>query len=162
MKIRSITSEFPEFLNMLQNFVFTYNDDNKKFLSKIFSKISFLKNLSALQFHKLLYSITEMKVTDGEKILKEEDVINHMIIVKSGVLEVSILIDGNPFVLERLGPESVVNYRNIVFDQEIMLVNVTCVETGELLLLQKADIVKIADDNKRFERMFTNQFQALH
>jgi CRP-like cAMP-binding protein len=63
-----------------------------------------------------------------------------MIIIKSGVLEVFVLIDGNEMVLERLGSESIINYRNIFYQDELMYVNIRCKENAQLMVLSKGDI----------------------
>ena len=77
-------------------------------------------------FHKIIYSFKEVVVNKGEVLLKEGDPVNFLIIVKTGEIELSSHIDSTTFVLEKLGPGSILNFRKFYFDDETNNVNVTC------------------------------------
>lgn len=89
-------------------------------------------------------------------ILAEDEHVNKMIIVKSGVLEVFIHIDGNPMVLELLGSKSVLNHRNFLMTQELMFVNVRCRENAQVMILNQSDLMNF---RSIFNQMFNKQYK---
>ena len=63
-----------------------------------------------------------MKFYDqGEVLLKEWDEIEKIIFVVNGNLEVFSEFEGNEFIIEKLKPGSILNYRNIFTDDKMLV-----------------------------------------
>lgn len=82
-------------------------------------------------FHQLLYSLVEIQYEEGQVILKQGDS-PLMLIVSSGCLEVFTYFEGQEFVLAKLPPGSILNYRSL-FLQEPMAFNVRCTQSCSII-----------------------------
>ena len=134
-------NEVPLLLNCFQTHLFHYSDPMKKFMKKAIQQIPYLGPLFLNEqlFHKVLYQFRLRLINSGEIILEEKDVINTIIIVEHGVLEVFTEFEGNEFVIEKLTAGSVLNYRSIHLE-DLMYVNVRAVGQVHLRLLKISKI----------------------
>jgi CRP-like cAMP-binding protein len=72
-------------------------------------------------------------------LLKEGDPTDKIFFVVHGILEVYTEMEGNDFVIDKLKPGSILNYRNI-FTDDNMKVNVRSHNTGDGVNVQFLDI----------------------
>jgi CRP-like cAMP-binding protein len=70
-------------------------------------------------FHKILYSFQKKFYDQGEVLLREGDEIDKIIFVVNGNLEIYSEFEGNEFIIEKLKPGSILNYRNILTDDKM-------------------------------------------
>ena len=84
-----------------------------------------------------------MFIERGTYLLQERDKVDTIYIVISGLLEVYTEFDGNEFLLERLGPGSVINYRTIFMEEEVY-VNIKAITITHLqqLTCEKLDEIR--------------------
>ena len=87
-------------------------------------------------FNKILYSLKMKLYNNGDEVLKLDQEIDKIIFVVSGCLEVYTEFEGNEFVLEKLKPGSILNYRNILLQDERMQVKVRSKLTGDGTYIQ--------------------------
>ena len=137
-RLRSLISDYPIFLDRLKKQVYNYDDYYKVFMNQVLNQLDVLKNLKYETFHKVLYRFKEIVIDSNETLLSIGDRCNYLIIVKKGELEAFVTIDRTTFVLEKLRPGSILNYRNFFFNNEKMQVNVrSTVETTTVMILSK-------------------------
>ena len=60
-------------------------------------------------------------INQSDILLDEEDDIDKIIFVVSGCLEVYTEFEGNEFVIEKLKPGSILNYRNVFIDEKMQV-----------------------------------------
>ena len=116
--------------------------------------------MSKKTFHKLFYMMKEFIAEPDQTLLQEGQKPATLIIVKNGLLEVLIDIDGFNFVLARLGRGSIMNCRNILLKNENMKVSLKCKERAQLIFLPINDLNKVAEHDKQLKSsilMFTNK-----
>lgn len=58
-RFRMICSDYPIMFEFLTKHVYQYSDPNKNFIYNVFSKIEYLRDISAELFHQLLYTLEE-------------------------------------------------------------------------------------------------------
>ena len=70
-------------------------------------------------FHKILYSFQMKFYNHGDVLLREGDEIDKIIFVVNGSLDVFSEFEGNEFIIDKLKPGSILNYRNILTDDKM-------------------------------------------
>lgn len=98
-RLRQFTVDHPEISSLLKKHVFSYEDKKKKFFLNVFMRIPFLKDMDTEMFHEFMFSLKEIKFEHNEIVLRDNDEINHMIIIEEGELEVYTDFEQNEFVL---------------------------------------------------------------
>ena len=93
-RLRMLLSDHPLFMDKLEKHVYKYKDDNKQLLFNSFQMIEYLKGVEHRVFHAMLYNLQEFVIEQNEIVMRVNDVINSIIIVKSGTLELVMEIDG--------------------------------------------------------------------
>jgi CRP-like cAMP-binding protein len=92
-------------------------------------KIEFLKDgISPHILNKLIYTIPSKQYDPGQLIFKPGDIMNTIQMVEEGLVEIYIYFEGVRFVIERLYPGSVINYRNLFLDDEPTQVYAQCLK----------------------------------
>jgi hypothetical protein len=66
--------------------------------------------------------------------------------VEEGVVEIFIYFEGLRFVIERLYPGSVINYRNLFLDDEPTQVYAQCIRQSYILELDESHLVSCIDE----------------
>lgn len=72
-------------------------------------------------FHKILYSFESKFYESGDIIIAQGDIVDKVIFVVNGELEIFTEFEGNEFVFETLKPGSILNYRNIFTDDKMQV-----------------------------------------
>ena len=104
---------------MIEKCVQTYNDDGKRHILSMLKKIDFLKEgIPSVILNKLVYTIRCRQYDPGQLIFKPGDQMNTIQMIEAGMVEIFIYFEGLRFVIERLYPGSVINFRNLFLDDE--------------------------------------------
>lgn len=149
-------------LEGMKNHIFRYKDAHKQFMFNIFQRITYLKGIDVALFHKIMYSFKELIVQKDEILLKEGDPVNYMIVLKHGELELFNDIDSTIMVIERLGPGSVLNYRNFYFDEETMSVNVRCSARSVVMLLSIKRLNELISEDENLDKKFMLHMNSIY
>jgi hypothetical protein len=99
-----LLSDNPVWKDTLYQHVYSYNDDYKDMMSSIFNKIEYFRELEQPLFHNLIYKFKRCIFEQNEIVLRQYDVIDSLLIVEDGILEVMMHVDGFDMVVARLGP----------------------------------------------------------
>lgn len=146
-RLRMLVSDYPEYLIQLVRHMCSYKDQTKQLIFQAFEQIDYLKGLNKFMFHEISYSFKERLLEDKEVLIKEQELIDQIFIVKSGELEVFKEVDGNEFVFCKIRAGAVLNSRNVVFDHEKSKVSVRCSRRAQILVLHLKDLKTIALQN---------------
>lgn len=92
-----------------------------------------------------------VQVDVDEFLLKEFDETDCLYIVESGVLEIYLEVEGTKFVIETIKSGTVINYRNLFNDDE-MLLNMKAVLPTFLWQLSESSITKLTKKDKLLEK----------
>ena len=125
-RLRMITSDYPLFLSALFKTVFKYKDDYKTFMKSVLGRICYFRDIGTRMFHSVIYRFKQRHVDQNEVLLRPKEVIDTMIIVATGELEIVIEIDGADIVVARLGPGDALNHRNVLLSEMQSMVMVRC------------------------------------
>ena len=160
-----LVSDYPLFLERLESHVYHYHDDDKKFLFNTFQRIEFLKDASPSLFHRLLYKTREYDVEDGEILLRKDDKITSMLIVKTGEIDIIFETEGTQMVIATVGSGSVINFRNIFIPREKMMLTIRCRRRAKLLILSINELDHLASLDNEFDSKilrFINKLYKRH
>ena len=104
-------------------------------MTTVFSRIEYFTNLPPDIFHQLIYSFDRVQFTENEIVLRQFDIIDSLIIVESGELEVVMHVDGFEMVVAKLSRANCLNHRNICLDGRKMFLSVRASKPTTLLIL---------------------------
>jgi CRP-like cAMP-binding protein len=124
------------------------NDTFKQFMYQSIIQIEYFKEISNKFFHLLLYQFKMITLEQGERLLKEGDDTEQLYIVMKGCLNIYTEFEGNEFLLAKLPKGSVLNYR-VIFLEDQMLVRIQADEfTFIQCLHEKAFAILESEDFK--------------
>lgn len=91
--------------------VFAYDDDVKIFMENNLRKIDYMKKLDIDIFHEILFNFKQETFDKDTVISHEKEKVKKMYIVKNGILEITVKVDGVSLQIERLYRGSILNHR---------------------------------------------------
>lgn len=159
-----LMNEMPDMLKFLKRHIYNYTDPLKTFTKELMIKLPYFgaSYMHKHVFHKIIYSFQNKFYNEGEIILHEGDKADQIIFVVNGYLEMVTEFEGNEFVLERLTPGTILNYRNVFTDDQMQAsvrslvggrgTSIQLLETKSL----RALMIEFPDFGKRFQ-MYENQ-----
>mmetsp|Transcript_23886 Transcript_23886/g.23571 ORF Transcript_23886/g.23571 Transcript_23886/m.23571 type:complete len:268 (-) Transcript_23886:412-1215(-) len=109
-----LVQKYPELIQKFKDRIFHYDDHVKLFLEKAIDSISYLKYLSHHAKHEILFKFKRMNLEKGGFLFKIGDIAKQTFIIQSGVVEIKHTCEGQPFVIERLYRESVLNHSSFL------------------------------------------------
>lgn len=159
--ILQIQSDNPGFVQHLKHYVYKYRDPNKKFLQTALNKIEYCNGINEAAFVELMYSFKKSLYKAGFTLFKQDQNADCLTIVYEGIVEFYTHFEGAEFVLERLYPGSIYNFRTF-FMEDLMTVNARCQTNVTLFELNKGTIEGIMNKHEDFKRkMLSYQNQIL-
>ena len=90
-----------------------YHDPRTKFIAKMIKAIQYLDQIPDPILYELIFSLKIERYEKDDYLLLDGQFISKMFFVEQGYLEVFTQFEGNKFILDVLGPGSVINYRSI-------------------------------------------------
>ena len=111
--------DYPEYESKMQRKVYTYKQSRKKFFYQIASRIEYFKGMSIPMYHDLYYThLRPQSLDEGEYLIKKGEDTSYLYIIELGQIEVVKTIEGNEFVVEKLGRGSILNYTSIFVEDD--------------------------------------------
>jgi len=117
-----IQSDNPGFIKHLKKYMNEYNDPNQKFISAAMRKVEFCKGISDIAFVEIMHNFEKTNYKTGYQLFKEDQNIDSFSIVYEGIVEFYTYFERGEFILERLYPGSLYNFRTF-FMEDLMYVN---------------------------------------
>lgn len=93
-------------------------------------------------FHDVLFNMQQETCEKGTFIFKEQEKSTGIFIVKSGIIEVTVTIEGSSLAIERLYRGSIINHNAFLID-DICDVSGHCIDTLTLFYMTYMEIDKI-------------------
>ena len=109
-KFKEITSEFPELLEALKGQIYNYTDSVKTFALQCLQRVEFLEGISVEAMHEVLYGMDLHRYAKGQVFNKLND--SELLFLQNGLVEVYMQLKDHDFVIDRLYPGAVINFRN--------------------------------------------------
>jgi CRP-like cAMP-binding protein len=97
----------------------------------------------------LFFKLEPIYLDPGEVLLYEGDETNQLFFIEKGKLEIYIELDGQEYIIEYLGPGSVLNY-TVVFMTDPMIVNIRAIESTYISYLLEDDMEKMKSEDVQF------------
>lgn len=88
----------------------------------------------------LVYTMPSKNYEAGELLIRPGEPSETVMLIEHGVVEVYIFLSGNKFVIERLFSGSIINYRNVLLEDEPGQVYVQCLRPCFILELTEAHL----------------------
>ena len=83
--------------------------------------------------HDLFFSLQKQYYSKGQVIIRPGDNADNLMIVANGAIEVYTEFEGNKFIIDHLGPGSIINYRSF-FMSDLMHVFMECLTDVTVLI----------------------------
>lgn len=149
--IYQIQSDNPGIVQHLRAGVYKCRDPNKRFIETAMKKIDYFNNLKDESFTACMYSLKKNSYKKGHVLFKEEQDTSSFSIVYEGIVEIYTYFEGSEFVLERLYPGSIFNFRTFFMD-DLTYVNARCRDQVTLLEVSKETIEDLMSKHSDFCR----------
>jgi CRP-like cAMP-binding protein len=134
-----LVQKYPELISRFKDRVFHYDDHVKLFLEKVIDSISYFKFLSHHAKHEILYKFKRVNFEKGGMLFKIGDIAKQLFVIQSGVVEITHTCEGQPFVIERLYRESVMNHSSFLLEDDNDA-NAICATTVSVFALHYEDL----------------------
>lgn len=109
--------EFNDLKAMFLKEAFSYRDRQKEFITKSVSRVQYLQDISEPAIHDIIYSMDEKTYLAGEIFQQPGDDATTLYFLQDGMIEIYTKTDsGEDFILEKLFPGSVVNFRTFFLE----------------------------------------------
>ena len=72
--------------------------------------------------HEIIFKLTPISYERGHLILQENSIVDQMIIIVDGLVDIEIVIDDKPVVLESLPNGAVLNYHRFLLGKKFKMV----------------------------------------
>mmetsp|Transcript_30598 Transcript_30598/g.40708 ORF Transcript_30598/g.40708 Transcript_30598/m.40708 type:complete len:189 (-) Transcript_30598:1089-1655(-) len=155
---RRLVQDYPEYEACLKrHLVKTYTDHRVKFLSNMVKRVEYLDQVPVEILFDLIFSLKSKPFPKSESVLGAGENIEEIFFIEEGQVEVSTEFEGNKFVIDVLGPGSVINYRS-VFLKDQMYVDLTAISDVKMLTLHLDTLMALV--NKHGETSNRNQSEA--
>jgi CRP-like cAMP-binding protein len=142
VEFKNITSKYPSYLKHLKEQVYLYDDPIKLFLEEQIKRIPYLRNVEIDTFHDVLFNFNQETCDKGTYIFREGDRSAAVFIVKSGILEILVRVEGFEIAIERLYRGSIINH-NAFLIGDICDISGRCIDTQTIFFLNFEKINQI-------------------
>lgn len=145
----------PKMETAFKEYTFKYKDELRTFIEMEANKIFYFRNLSMITKQELLYGMVRNKYEEGQHLFQQGHEIDRMIIIQSGVVELSIAYDkrvpNEEFIIERLGAGAILNHQSFVIKDiaDTDFIAKTPVSCFELTYDRLKQVMKRRDDMMR-------------
>lgn len=119
---KELLIEFPEMEKDLKEGVFKYNDRVKNFITKSIQRVPYFRNVDVDALHDIIYMMKDRVFSKGSIIQSPGDDASSLFFIQDGLIEIYTQTEsGEDFVLEKLFPGSVINYRTFFLESNAMV-----------------------------------------
>ena len=132
---KRLIQDYPEYETCLRRFVVReYWDLRTKFLIQMVKRVEYLDQAADDIVFDIVFSLEQKFFDKDQMILAQNSNIKEIYFIEEGEVQVETEFDFNPFVIDKLGPGSVINYR-AVFLKDEMYVNIKALTEVKVLSL---------------------------
>ena len=167
---KNLERQFPSLTTSFKEYCFKYKDDLRTFLEMECEKIKYFSALSNITKQELLYCMERRTYEAGKPIFVAKQTIDRMIVIQSGIVELSIMYDKRrkyeDFVIERLTTGAILNHqafivKDIADTYYVCRTPVSCFELSyertKKVMEKRADLQQARKDIK--QALFTSHHQ---
>ncbi len=97
-------------------------------------KIPYLQRVATDSFHDVMFNFKQDTCDKGTYIFKEGETSNGLFIVKSGIIEILVRVEGYELAIERLYRGSIINH-NAFLIGDVCDISARCIDTQTLFYL---------------------------
>ena len=139
---KDLVNRSPLYLKGLKEQIYAYDDPVKLFLEEYLKKVPFLEQMNEDTFHEVLFNFKQDTFDKGATIFKVGEEATSMFVVKSGIIEVTVKIEGSEIAIERLYRGSIINH-NAFLIADYVDVSGRCLDTLTLVHISRHLISEI-------------------
>jgi hypothetical protein len=121
-KYREVLFKYQEINDKFYEQIYSYSDCLKLFKENRLREVPYLKDLSDPSMHEIIFKLTSISYERGHLILQENSIVDQMIIIVDGLIDIEIVIDDKPVVLESLPNGAVLNYHRFLLGKRFKMV----------------------------------------
>jgi len=109
-----LIQDYPEWEVCLKRHVIShYWDFRTKFIAEMIKRVEYFDLVPQDILYDLIFSL-EIKIFDKDDVvLHTDEIIDSILFIEEGQIEVHTEFDGNKFTIDKLGPGSAINYRAV-------------------------------------------------
>lgn len=149
-RFKEFAIEFPDYKDVLKKRINRYKDPKINFLKKTIRSVYLFKEISDLVMTDLLYQMTPKYYNKGDFICKCGEVGDTLLILEKGEIDIKTEMEGNEFMIDRLIPGTVINYRTFLLEDD-MDVDLICVSGCKILEMPFKKLELIMMEHPEFE-----------
>ncbi|CDW89695.1 UNKNOWN [Stylonychia lemnae] len=149
-----ISMKYPKLVQEMKEQIFAYDDDIKVFMESNLKKISYMQNLDDDIFHEILFNFKQETYDRDTLLTTENEKSRKLFIVKNGIIDISISIDGHYLVVERLYRGSVLNPRAFLVG-DISDIRAKCCQTQTLFYMTFDQMKKLSMKSQKLDQEIT-------
>ena len=112
------------------------------FLTNYLKRVHYLQRVDQDSFHDVLFNFKQETCDRDTYIFKERELSTGVFIVKNGIIEISVKVEGQELAIERLYRGSVINH-NAFLIHDICDVSGRCIDTMTMFYLTYEDMERI-------------------
>ena len=132
---KRLVQDYPEYEACLKRYVVAeYCDHRIKFLLAMVKRIEYFDKAPLDIMFDLIFSMKTVIFNKEQMVLTQDQTIDSIYFIEEGKVLVETEFEGNQFVLDKLGPGSIINYR-AVFLKDQMFVNMKALTEVKVLVM---------------------------
>eukprot|EP00347_Sterkiella_histriomuscorum_P000014 403377514 len=146
-----ITMKYPQLLQEMKEQIYAYDDDVKVFMETNLKKIDYMKKLDHDIFHEILFNFQQETFERDTILSVEKEKVKKMFIIKNGIVEITVKVDGVQLQIERLYRGSILNHRAFLVG-DVSDIKASCTQTQTLFFLTYDQFQKLCMKNANLEQ----------
>lgn len=146
-KYREVLFKYQEISDKFFEQIYEYNDSLKLFKENRLKEIPYLKHLSKPSIHEVIFKLKIATYEKGNILLQEDTIVDQMIIIQDGLVDVEVIIDKKIFVLESLPRGAILNYHRFLLNRKFKII-ARWKTTTSLLFLTSEDFFELMENNE--------------
>jgi len=140
---RRLVQDYPEYEMSLKRYVVkNYYDHRIAFLQRMVKRIDYFDKVPVDILFDLIFHLKSKLFPKDTFMLNIHDNITEILFIEEGTVQVITEFEGNTFVIDELGPGSVINYRS-VFLKDQMHVEVSTLTDVKMLALDLETLMQL-------------------
>jgi CRP-like cAMP-binding protein len=111
---KQVVFKFQEIVDMFCKEIYYYDDDLKLFKEQTMRRIPYFKEITEDSLQAMIFELKTSNHEKGFMIFNEESLVNKIVIVQNGLVDIETVVDNNIFVIQSLPRGSIMNYRKFM------------------------------------------------
>lgn len=156
---KQVIFKFQEIVDLYCKEIYYYDDDLKLFKEKTMRYIPYFKDISEDSLQAMIMMLESSHHEKGFMIFNEDSLVNKIVIVQDGLVDIETTVDNNIFVIQSLPGGSIMNYKKFIQNTKFRI-QARCKTHTSLLTLSLEDFNKLCtyyDDIKTHFRTYMTE-----